>query len=194
MKPDIDTAVAALIPMATTYGLRVVGALVLLTGGWMVARLVYRLIERAGGRFRNVDRTLVMFLSNVARYAVLVMTFIAVLTTFGIATTSFIAVLGAMGLAVGLALQGTLSHFAAGIMLIILRPYHIDDTIETANVSGTIRIINVFYTELETPDGTRVIIPNGKLWGEIVKVPNGLQAARVTPESKRAPGTKPRIV
>ncbi|WP_449261398.1 mechanosensitive ion channel domain-containing protein, partial [Escherichia coli] len=87
------------------------------------------------------------------RYAVLTFTFVTVLTTFGIATTSFVAVVGALGLAVGLALQGTLSHFAAGIMLIIFRPFHIGDTVETGGVTGVISLINVFYTELDGETG-----------------------------------------
>ena len=77
--------------------------------------------------------------------------------------------LGALGIAVGLALQGTLSNLAAGIMLVLFRPFHIGDRIETGGVVGTTREINLFYSELDTDDNVRVIIPNGKLWGEIVR-------------------------
>ena len=87
--------------------------------------------------------------------------------------------LGALGIAVGLALQGTLSNLAAGIMLVLFRPFHIGDRIETGGVIGTTREINLFYSELDTDDNVRVIIPNGKLWGEIVKVPSRNDTERV---------------
>ncbi|MFO1159477.1 MAG: mechanosensitive ion channel [Reyranellaceae bacterium] len=167
---ESEQVVGTLVTLATTYGLRVVGAIVVLTAGWFAARLLYRLIERLCARIHNMDQTLVLFLANAARYATLAFTFVAVLTTFGIATTSFIAAFGAIGLAIGLALQGTLSHFAAGIMLVVFRPFHVGDRIETGGVEGTIAIVNIFYSELDGPDGARIVIPNGKLWGEIVKV------------------------
>lgn len=167
---DIDSIVTTLVTIVTTYGLRVIGAIVVVIVGWLLSRTAYGLIERLCNRSRHIDKTLVLFLANAARYAVLTFTFVTVLTTFGIATTSFVAVVGALGLAVGLALQGTLSHFAAGIMLIIFRPFHIGDTVETGGVTGVISIVNVFYTELEGENG-RIVVPNGKLWGEIVKVP-----------------------
>ena len=105
--------------------------------------------------------------------------FVAVLTTFGIATTSFVAVLGALGIAIGLALQGTLSNLAAGIMLVLFRPFHIGDRVEAGGVIGTVREVNLFYSELDTDDNVRVIFPNGKLWGEIVKVPSRNDTERV---------------
>lgn len=182
MTLETEHVVSTLLTLGTSYGLRVVGAIAVLIAGWMVSRMLYRLIERLCGKIRNMDRTLVLFLANAARYAMLAFTFVAVLTTFGIATTSFIAAFGAIGLAVGLALQGTLSHFAAGIMLVVFRPFHIGDHIATGGVEGTIVIVNIFYSELEAPDGIRVVIPNGKLWGEIVKV-----TRHVSADVRRAP-------
>ncbi len=123
------------------------------------------------------------------RYTALVFTFMAVLTTFGIATTSFVAVLGALGIAIGLALQGTLSNLAAGIMLVVFRPFHIGDRIETANVGGTAREINLFFTEIDGDDNARVIIPNGKLWGEIVRVPTRNDTTRIDLPFQRPPMT-----
>jgi small conductance mechanosensitive channel len=169
---NIESMVTTLATIMTTYGLRAVGAILVMIAGWVVSRMAYRLIKRLCDRAKHIDRTLILFLANAARYAVLTFTIVAVLTTFGIATTSFVAALGALGLAIGLALQGTLSHFAAGIMLIIFRPFHVGDTVETGGVTGVISIVNVFYTELENENG-RVVVPNGKLWGEIVKVPLG---------------------
>src|SRR5205085_9123857 len=119
------------------------------------------------------------FLANGGRYLVLILTFSAVMCTFGVATTSFVAVLGALGIAVGLALQGTLSNLAAGIMLVLFRPFHIGDRIESASTIGTVREINLFFSELDTDDNVRVIFPNGKLWGEIVKVPSRNDNERV---------------
>jgi small conductance mechanosensitive channel len=167
---NTESIATTLATIVTTYGLRAMGAVVVMIVGWLLSRMAYRMIRRLCNRTTQIDKTLVLFLADAARYAVLIFTIVAVLTTFGIATTSFVAVVGAMGLAIGLALQGTLSHFAAGIMLIIFRPFHVGDTVETGGVTGVISIVNVFYTELESEHG-RIVVPNGKLWGEIVKVP-----------------------
>jgi len=170
-----NTAVA----LVTTYGLRVVGAIIILAIGWMVSRVlcstVHRLLERA----HRIDRTITLFLANAVRYLVLLLTFSAVLSTFGVATTSFVAVIGALGIAVGLALQGTLSNLAAGIMLVLFRPFHIGDRVEAGGIVGTVREINLFYSELDTDDNVRVVFPNGKLWGEVVKVPSRNNTERV---------------
>jgi len=172
-------AANVLVAMITTYGLRVVGAIVILGAGWMASRFCYAAVVRLCEKSPRIDRTVVLFLGNAARYTVLVFTFIAVLTTFGIATTSFVAVLGALGIAIGLALQGTLSNLAAGIMLVVFRPFHVGDRIETGGVAGTAREINLFFSEIDTDDNTRVIIPNGKLWGEIVRVPTRNDTTRL---------------
>ena len=163
-------AANVLVALVTTYGLRVIGATVILIGGWAVARVLYGGTLRLCSRAVHLDRTVTLFLANFARYGMLLLTFVAVLTTFGIAATSFVAVLGALGLAIGLALQGTLSQLAAGIMLVLFRPFHIGDRIETGGVAGTLRLLNLFYSEIDADDGTRIVIPNGKLWGEIVRV------------------------
>ncbi len=172
-------AANVLVALVTTYGLRVLGAIVILIGGWWAARLLYFAIVRLCERTARLDRTITFFLANAARYAVLVFTFTAVLSTFGIATTSFVAVLGALGIAIGLALQGTLSNLAAGIMLVLFRPFHIGDRIEAQGVVGRTREINLFYSEIDTDDNVRVIIPNGKLWGEVVKIPSRNDTERV---------------
>ncbi len=165
--------------LLTMWGLRVLGALAILIAGWIVSHVVYRAVVRLCARSPRIDRTVALFLGNGARYVTLVFTFVAVLTTFGIATTSFVAVLGALGIAVGLALQGTLSNLAAGIMLVVFRPFRIGDRIETANVAGTTREINLFFTEIDSDDNTRIIIPNGKLWGEITRVPTRNDSTRL---------------
>lgn len=174
-----NNAANVLVALITTYGLRVVGAIIILCVGWMTSRLLYTAVVRLCQKTPRIDRTVALFLGNAARYTVLVFTFVAVLTTFGIATTSFVAVLGALGIAIGLALQGTLSNLAAGIMLVVFRPFHIGDRVETGGVTGIAREINLFFTEIDGDDNTRVIIPNGKLWGEIVKVPTRNDTARL---------------
>lgn len=173
------SAAGTAVAMVTTYGLRVLGAIVIFLVGWMGSRVVYRAIVKLCEQSPRIDRTVALFLANGARYATLVFTFVAVLTTFGIATASFVAVLGALGLAIGLALQGTLSNLAAGIMLVVFRPFHIDDRIEAGGVSGTVCEINLFFTEIDGDDNARIIIPNGKLWGEIVRVPTRNDTARL---------------
>lgn len=172
-------AARIMVAMMTTYGMRVVGAIIILCVGWMISRLLYRAVVRLCQRTPRIDRTVALFLGNGARYTVLVFTFVAVLTTFGIATTSFVAVLGALGIAIGLALQGTLSNLAAGIMLVVFRPFQIGDRVETGGVTGIAREINLFFTEIDGDDNTRIIIPNGKLWGEIVRVPTRNDTARL---------------
>lgn len=165
-----NSAAGVLIAMIATYGLRVIGAIIILVGGWMTASMTYAAIVRLCEQTSRIDRTVTIFLANGARYAVLVFTFVAVLTTFGIATTSFVAVLGAISIAIGLALQGTLSNLAAGIMLVVFRVFRIGDRIEAGGVAGAARVINLFYTELDTDENVRVIIPNGKLWGEVLRI------------------------
>ena len=172
-------AANVLVALITTYGLRVLGAIVILIAGWMASRILHTMVVRLCQKSPRIDRTVALFLSNGVRYTVLVFTFVAVLTTFGIATTSFVAVLGALGVAIGLALQGTLSNLAAGIMLIVFRPFHIGDRIETGGVGGKTCEINLFFTEIDADDNARVIIPNGKLWGEIVRVPTRNDTARL---------------
>ena len=139
-----NSAAGILVAMITTYGLKVVGAVIILIAGWMSARFVYAAIVRLCEQSSRIDRTVTIFLANGARYAVLIFTFVAVLTTFGIATTSFVAVLGAISIAIGLALQGTLSNLAAGIMLVVFRVFRIGDRIEAGGVIGTTRLINLF--------------------------------------------------
>lgn len=174
-----NNAANVLVALVTTYGLRVVGAVFIFCVGWMTSRLLYTAVVRLCQKSPRIDRTVALFIGNAVRYTVLVFTFVAVLTTFGIATTSFVAVLGALGIAIGLALQGTLSNLAAGIMLVVFRPFHIGDRVETGGVTGITREINLFFTEIDGDDNTRIIIPNGKLWGEIVRVPTRNDTVRI---------------
>lgn len=164
-----DSALDVIVAVVTTYGFRVLGAVVILLVGNLISKLVFNGIKRACQRTHRIDATICTFLAQVSRYTVMTFTLVAVLTTFGVETTSLVAALGAVGLAVGLAVQGTLSNFAAGLMLIIFRPFHIGEYIEASGVAGTVREISLFTTELDTFDNLRVVVPNGKIWGEVIR-------------------------
>lgn len=163
---ELWTMVVALV---TSYGLSVIGAIVILIVGFVIAGWVRRSVERGLSKFRKVDETLRSFFSTLAYYAIIVFTIIAVLSQFGVETTSFIAVLGAAGLAIGLALQGTLSNVAAGVMLLLFRPFKVGDYVEAGGLAGTVKSISLFVTELATPDNVQIIAPNSELWGSAIK-------------------------
>jgi len=153
--------------MVSTWGLQVIGAIaVLVLGRWfagMLKRGATRGLERAG-----TDATLVPFLSSLVYYLVLAVVVIAVLGLFGIETTSLVAVLATAGLAVGLALQGTLSNFSSGVMLLLFRPFRIDDFVEVAGVKGSVVEIGIFTTVLKTPDNVKIIVPNSAIYGATI--------------------------
>jgi len=153
----------------TTYGLSVVGGIVILIVGWIAASAISRTIRRILGKRDNVDPLLAGFFASLAKYLILAFVVIAVLNQFGIQTASLIAVLGAAGLALGLALQGTLGHFAAGVMILIFRPFRQGDVVEVAGTMGSIKNVTLFTTELATPDNVQIVVPNGKVWGDTVK-------------------------
>lgn len=145
----------------------VVAALILIVG-FAAANWVKRIVVDQGYRYDALDDTIFVFAGSLAKYAVIAATVIAVLSRFGVETTSFVAVLGAAGLAVGLALQGTLSNVAAGVMLMIFRPFKLEQFIEAAGHLGTVKEINLFTTELATPDNVQIIIPNGQVWASSI--------------------------
>jgi small conductance mechanosensitive channel len=165
---DVGAVVDQSVDVLATWGLKVLGALAVLLIGRMVAggvrKFTRRFLERAG-----VDETIGPFLSGLVYALVLVFVLLAVLGLFGIPTTSIIAVLGAASLAVGLAMQGTLANFASGVMLLLFRPFQVDDFIEVAGQTGTVETIGVFATTLNTVDNVQITIPNGKVYGESIK-------------------------
>lgn len=156
--------IQALLDQLAGYALDAVGALVILLVGWWIAGRTQYLVRRALDRVPRIDDTLKPFLSSSVRYFVIVITFVAVLAEFGVQTTSIIAVLGAAGLAIGLALQGTLQNIAAGIMLLVLRPFRVGEYIDAGGVSGTVDAINLFTTDMTTYDGIYRSVPNAELW------------------------------
>ena len=150
--------------LAVTYSFSILGAVLLLIAGFIVAGWVEKWSYRAFGEIRGFDETLKRFLSKVLRYAVLVLVLVTVLAQFGVQTASIIAALGAAGLAIGLALQGTLQNIAAGIMLLVLKPFRVGEFITAGSVSGTIVEIGLFATEVKMLDGVYVLAPNSELW------------------------------
>jgi small conductance mechanosensitive channel len=151
-----------------TYGLNVLGGVIVLIVGWLIARSASRSLERTLSRFEKIDVTLRKFFASLLKYVILVVTVIAVLNQFGVQTTSLIAVLGAAGLAIGLALQGTLANLAAGVMLLLFRPFKVGDYVIAGGQAGTVKEIDLFVTELATPDNVQILIPNGAIWGAAV--------------------------
>ncbi|SDI18038.1 mechanosensitive ion channel family protein [Alloyangia pacifica] len=147
----------------------VVAAILLLLVGLFIGRWVKGRITAMSARSARLDDTLFNFLGNIARYVVLIFTTLIVLNTFGVQTTSIIAALGAAGLAVGLALQGTLSNVAAGVMIIVFRPIKLGDFITVAGVSGTVKDITLNTTELASLSNTQIIVPNSEVWGNVIE-------------------------
>lgn len=143
-------------------------ALVVLVIGWAVAGMVARLVSRKVNANENIDNTIGNFAANLVKWVIRLMVVMAVLGIFGIEATSLVAVMGAATLAIGMALQGTLSDLAAGLMLVIFRPYSQGQYVDIGGTSGTVQQIALFFTELVTPDNVQVIVPNGKAWGEII--------------------------
>ena len=157
-------AAEQILALVTAYGLDFVAAILTLIFGIWLSRRASRLTADWLSRVDRLDRTLVPIMAALVRYAGLTLTIVITLGNFGVETTSIIAVLGAAGLAVGLALQGTLSNVAAGLMLLFLRPFRIGDWVEAAGVSGSVREIGLFTTTIDTFDNVYVSIPNSSIW------------------------------
>jgi small conductance mechanosensitive channel len=147
------------------YGIRILAAIAILIVGRWLSKALRRLIERMLTK-RDVETTLISFVGNITYFALLTFVVIAALNQLGIQTTSFIAIIGAAGLAIGLALQGSLANFAAGFLMILFRPFKAGDFIEGAGVAGFVEEIQIFTTQLRTPDNKTIIIPNAKLLGD----------------------------
>jgi small conductance mechanosensitive channel len=151
----------------SVFGSVLAAILILITGfvigGWLRGRLM-----RVGQMNRHLDATLFSFLGNIVRYVVIGFAFLFVLNTFGVQTTSFVAVIGAAGLAIGLALQGTLSNIAAGVMIVFFRPVKLGDFVEVNGQMGTVKEINLNFIELASVANVQIIIPNSQVWGNTI--------------------------
>ncbi len=153
--------------LSNVFNLIFAGAILIV--GFLLAGWAKRFITEKAFDHEELDDTLFTFVGSIARYAIIAFTIIMVLARFGVQTTSLIAVIGAAGLAIGLALQGTLSNVAAGVMLMMFRPFKMGQFIEAAGHAGTVKEVNLFTTELATLDNVQIIIPNGAIWsGSII--------------------------
>lgn len=161
----MENLLQKIMELLTVYGFRIIYAIIILVVGRWVALGVAKVIKRIMIKAKT-DETLVSFIRNLSYIALLAFVIIAALNQLGIQTASFIAVLGAAGLAVGLALQGSLGNFAAGVLMIIFKPFKVGDYIEGAGTAGIVEKIEIFTTQLRTPDNKTVIIPNAKLTGD----------------------------
>lgn len=156
--------IGSLSDLVVTYALDVLGAIVLLIGGWIVAGWARRAAKRGLDDITGMEETLKPFIAASARYAVLIFVLVAVLAQFGVQTASIVAVLATAGLAIGLDLQGTLSNVAAGMMLLFIRPLRAGEFISAAGVAGTVTEVGLFITVLTTFDGIYVTVPNSQVW------------------------------
>jgi small conductance mechanosensitive channel len=178
MQDNMDGLIENVMTLISTWGLRVIGAIALLIIGRMVAGTVRRGTRRMMKK-ADADPTLIPFVSSMVYYLVIAFVLIAVLGIFGIPTASFVAVLGAAGLAVGLALQGTLSNFAAGVMLLVFRPFKVGDLVEVGGQLGVIQAIGIFTTTMNSLDNKRVIQPNSQVFSGTIINYNGNDTRRV---------------
>lgn len=157
-----------IIAWVSSYSLKIIAAIaIFIIGRWIagsISDLLSRVLKKS-----NVDITLVGFLSNILYYTLLIVVLIAAAGQLGINTTSFLTIVGTVGLAVGLALKDSLSNFAAGVMLILFRPFRVGDLIEVGGASGKVESITIFTTILNTPDNQKLIIPNGSITTGVIK-------------------------
>lgn len=166
---DLNSLIGQAQDFIIPFLLDVVGAILILTAGYIVAGWTAKRVRRVTERTDKIDITLIPVLVQTVRALILILTLLAVLGQFGVQTASIIAVLGAAGLAIGLALQGTLSNVAAGIMLLILRPFRTGDAVTIGGTSGVIDAIGMFTTELHTFDNVGIVMPNSQVWGSEIK-------------------------
>ena len=162
----------------TQYGLSLVAAILVFFIGKWLARILSNVVEKLMVKAK-VEQTLASFTKNMAYAALMVFVIIAALGKLGVQTTSFIAVIGAAGLAVGLALQGSLSNFAAGVLLIIFKPFKVGDFIEAAGTLGTVKEIQIFCTVLDHFDNRRVVVPNSKITSDNITNFSAIEKRRV---------------
>ncbi len=160
------------------YALEIIIAIVILLVGRMAASSLRKGLEKVMVN-RGVDAGLTGFIGSLVYFSIMAFTVIAVIGRFGVQTASFVAILGAAGFAIGMALQGTLANFASGVMLLLFRPFTTGDFIDAGGVVGTVKDIQIFSTTIATGDNIRVTVPNGQLYGGVIKNFNGYENRRV---------------
>lgn len=175
MPEATDAFIRVLREQGPRYGLELAGAILIAVAGWIVAGWLSRVVRSLSKRSGRVDPTLEPLLVKLARWSVLAITLVAVLDKFGIQTASVIAFLGAAGLAIGLALKDTVSDLAAGVVILVLRPFNVGDAVSIAGTGGTIDGIDLFETRLTSWDGVPIVLPNGAV--RTAKIENYSRAA-----------------
>ena len=174
----MDINVDALWSWVSAYALNIIGALLIfIVGKWLARRisnLLSKLLEK-----NNFDLALVSFLTHLTYYALVVLVVVAAAGRLGINTTSFLTVIGAAGLAVGLALKDSLSNFAAGVMIVLFRPFTIGDVVSTAGITAKVEKITIFNTHFCSPDNQLIIVPNNKIIADIITNINAKDTRRV---------------
>ena len=162
---EVDQIIAKLQEFIALYGLNILGAIVILILGRIISGIAKKIIGNIMKR-NKVEQTLISFVTSFSYFAMMTFVIIAAVKQLGIQTASFIAVLGAAGLAVGLALQGSLSNFAAGVLMIIFKPVKVGDYIEAGGAAGVVEEVSIFTTIIKTPDNKKMIVPNSKVTGD----------------------------
>lgn len=166
---NFDSYTDEIMPMIIDHGLSVFGAVIILIIGWVLAGWAKKKVLQRTAKAKKIDDTLVPVLGQTTKVLILIVTVLAVLGQFGVETTSIVAVLGASALAIGLALQGTLSNIAAGVMLLILRPFKIGDAVSIGGTLGIVDAIGLFTTEMHSFDNIGISMPNSKVWGQEIQ-------------------------
>ena len=165
---DFQPIIDKLLEKGAEYGPQVIISLAVLVVGWFIARICQSITKKILAQTK-LDKSLINFFARIIFILVLVMAIVTCLQRLGVEPTSIFAALGALSLAVGLALQGSLSNFAAGIILLILRPFKLEDYIASEGIEGYVKDINLFSTELATVDNLKIIVPNSKLSENVIK-------------------------
>lgn len=159
----------AVLPYLINYGIEVIGAIAILIVGLILAKWIGNKASNYMQKSGRFDATLAPLFVKTIKGLVIAITILAVLGQFGVETASLVAVLGTIGLAIGLALQGTLSNVASGIMLLVLRPFRVGDTVDIGGISGIVDEIGLFVTEMHTFDNIAITVPNSNVWGTEIK-------------------------
>ena len=162
-----DQLMALLQEQGTDIGMKLISAILIFLIGRWVAKLIVNAVRKALDK-TDMEDTLERFLCNMLNAVLLVVVIIAAIGALGVETTSLLTVVGAAGLAIGLALQGSLSNFASGVLIVMFRPYRVGDFIDAAGVAGTVEEVQIFTTILKTPDNKQIIVPNSQIMGGII--------------------------
>ena len=149
------------------FGMKALIALAIFFVGRLIARLITKGLHNVM-QSQEVDKILETFVCNLAYWALMIFVIIAAINQIGVQTTSLIAVMGAAGLAIGLALQGSLANFAAGVLIVMFRPYRVGDFVEAAGIAGVVLQVQILTTVLKTGDNKQIIVPNGQIMGSII--------------------------